>query len=64
MRAKERRLKKMKYKIIVYWNSGYIEAIDCESLTIAKICMEALREEYNIRNFGLREFKNGKWEII
>ena len=54
----------MKYKIIVYWNSGYIEAIDCESLTIAKICMEELREEYNIRNFGLREFKNGKWEII
>ena len=57
-------MEKMKYRIVIWYNSGYIEAVDCESLKMANIIMEALREEYNIWNFGLREFKNGKWEII
>ena len=54
----------MRYRIIIWYNSGWIEAVDCESLNMAYIIMEALREEYNIWNFGLREFRNGKWEII
>ena len=54
----------MKYRIIIYWNSGAVEAIDFESLKLAKICIESLREEYNIYKLGLREFKNGKWETI
>ena len=57
-------MENMKYRIIIWYNSGYTKAVDCESLKMAKIIMEALREEYNIWNFGLREFKNGKWEII
>ena len=57
-------MENMKYRIIIWYNSGYTEAVDCESLKMAKIIMEALREEHNIWNFGLREFKNGKWEII
>ena len=57
-------MENMKYRIIILYNSGWVEAVDCESLKMAHIIMEALREEYNIWNFGLREFKNGKWEII
>ena len=54
----------MRYRIIIWYNSGWIDAVDCQSIKMAKIIIEALREEYNIRDIGLREFKNGKWEII
>lgn len=54
----------MRYRIIIWYKSGWIEAVDCQSIKMAKIIMESLREEYNIWNFGLREFINGKWEII
>lgn len=53
----------MKYKILVTWQSGVIEEVECETLMLARICIEAFRECYNIRQIGLRELVNGKWEI-
>ena len=53
----------MKYKIMVYWTSGEIEVINCETLKLAEICIDALRERTDIYIVGLLDFENGKSKI-
>lgn len=53
----------MKYIIMVYWTSGDIEAIVCETSKTAEICIKALREQSNIYFVSLLEFENRKKEI-
>ena len=53
----------MKYIIAVYWTSGEIETIVCETNKSAEICIKALREQTNIYIVSLLEFENRKKEI-
>ena len=54
---------KMKYIIAVYWTSGEIETIVCETIKSAEICIKALREQSNIYFVSLLEFEKRKTEI-
>lgn len=42
-----------KYRVVVTWNSGYIEAVEFEAETLAIIFKNACLEEYNIREVSL-----------
>ena len=53
----------MKYIICVYWTSGELETIVCETIKSAEICIKALREQTNIYIVSLLEFENRKSEI-
>ena len=53
----------MKYIIAVYWTSGEIETIVCETIKSAEICIKALRERSDIYIVSLLEFENRKPEI-
>lgn len=53
----------MKYIIMIYWTSGDIEAIVCETLKSAEICVKALREQSNIHFISLLECEKRKTEI-
>ena len=53
----------MKYKVIVWWKSGTVEEVQCETLTSAKMCIETFSKQYNVQMIGLRELVNGKWEV-
>lgn len=53
----------MKYKVLITWSSGVVEEIQCETLMLAKLCIEAFREHNAIKFISLRELVNGKWEI-
>ena len=53
----------MKYIIIVYWPSGELEAIACETKKSAEICIKALREQSNIYIVSLLEYEKRKSEI-
>ena len=53
----------MKYIVMVYWTSGNLEKIVCETLKLAEICIDALRERTDIYIVGLLDFENGKSKI-
>ena len=53
----------MKYIIMVIWTSAKIETIACETLKLAKICFQALREQSDICFVSLHEFENCKSKI-
>lgn len=53
----------MKYIIMIYWTSGDIEAIVCETSKTAEICIKALREQSNIHFISLLECEKRKSEI-
>ena len=53
----------MKYIIMVYWTSGELETIVCETLKSAKICIQALRDQSNIYFVSLLEFEKRKSKI-
>ena len=50
-----------KYRVVVTWNSGYIEAVEFEAETLAIIFRNACIEQYNIREVSLFKLdENGK----
>ncbi|MDY6153417.1 MAG: hypothetical protein SPI06_08390 [Terrisporobacter sp.] len=49
----------MKYVIAVIWTSGKIEVIACETLKLAKICFETLKERNDIYFASLHYFEKG-----
>ena len=53
----------MKYIIIIYWKSGNLETIVCETIQSAEMCIETLREQPNIYLISLSKFENRKSEI-
>ena len=53
----------MKYIIMVYWTSGELEKIVCETNKSAEICIKALREQSDIYIVSLLEYENRKSEI-
>ena len=58
MRAR-RKEKKMKYVIMVCWTSGKLEVIACETLKLAKICFETIKERNDIYFASLHYFEKG-----
>lgn len=51
-----------KYRICITWNSGYCEFVEVETKLLVSRFAQALREEYNVRNFHVLERVNGKLE--
>ena len=49
-----------KYRVVVTWNSGYIESVEFETETLAIIFRNACIEEYNIREVSLFKEVDGK----
>ena len=49
----------MKYVIMVIWTSAKIEVIACETLKLAKICFETLKERNDIYFASLHYFEKG-----
>ena len=53
----------MKYIIMVIWTNAKIEMIVCETLKLAKICFQALKEQSDIYFVSLQGFENCKSKI-
>ena len=53
----------MKYIVFVYWTSGELEKIVCETIKSAEICIKALREQSDIYIVSLLELEDRKSEI-
>ena len=47
----------MKYVIMVFWTSGKIETIACETLELAKICYDTLKERNDVFMASLHYFE-------
>ena len=53
----------MKYIIMIYWTSGELETIVCETIKSAEICSKSFKEQSDIYFVSLLEFEKRKPEI-